>query len=71
MAADRRNYARRGEVIQRIVSSVVQNPGARFTLPRLRSMLGVPDDAARRILAYLASTGVVVEIERGVWARCR
>lgn len=69
MVEDRRNYARRGEVIRRIVDSVVQNPGARFTFPRFRAMLGVPEEAARRILAYLASSGLVVEIERGVWAR--
>jgi len=69
MTVDRRNYARRGEVIDRIVSRVVRNPGARFTFRRFRSMLEVPEDAARRILGCLTSTGLLVEVERGVWAR--
>ena len=69
MTADRRNYARRGEVIDRIVLRVVRNPSARFTFTRFRTMLGVPADAARRILGCLTSTGLVVEVERGIWAR--
>ena len=69
MTVDRRYYARRGEVIDRIVSHVVRNPSARFTFRRFRTMLGVPDDAARRILACLTSSGLLVEVERGVWAR--
>jgi hypothetical protein len=68
---DRRNYARRGEVVDRIVCRVVRNPSARFTFARFRTMLGVPDDAARRILSCLTSTGLVVEVEHGVWARGR
>ena len=69
MTADRRNYARRGKVIDRIVCRVVRNPNARFTFTRFRTMLGVPDDAARRILGRLTSTGLVVEVESGIWAR--
>jgi Fic family protein len=68
-ARDRRNYARRGQVIDRIVSRVVRNPSARFTFARFRTMLGVPEDAARRILGCLTSTGLLVEVERGIWAR--
>ena len=69
MTVERRNYARRGEVIDRIVSRVVRNPRARFTFRRFRAMLGVPDEAAHRILACLTSTGLVVEAEPGIWAR--
>jgi len=69
LTVDRRNYARRGEVIDRIVYCVVRNPSARFTFKRFRAMLGVPDAAARRILSRLTSTGLVVEVERGIWAR--
>jgi hypothetical protein len=69
MTVDRRNYAKRGEVINRIVSRVVRNPSARFTFRHFRSMLGVPDDAARRILSSLTASGLLVEVERGVWAR--
>jgi len=69
VAVDRRNYAKRGEVIERIVCRVVRNPDARFTFKRFRAMLGVPDEAARRILDCLTSTGLVVEVERGIWAR--
>ena len=69
MTVDRRNYTRRGEVIDRIVHRVVRNPSARFTFRRFRTMLGVPDAAARRILGCLTSTGLLVEVERGIWAR--
>lgn len=69
LIADRRNYTRRGEVVDRIVCRVVRNPSARFTFARFRTMLGVPEDAARRILSRLTSNGLVVEVERGVWAR--
>lgn len=71
MVEDRRNYARRAEVIRRIVDGVVQNPSASFTVQRFRAMLEVPEDAAGRILACLASTGLIVEIGRGVWVRSR
>jgi hypothetical protein len=69
MIEDRRNHARRGEVVDCIVRRVVRNPSARFTFQRFRTMLGVPEDAARRILGCLTSTGLVVEVERGIWAR--
>ena len=71
MTVDRRNYARRREIIDRIVRCVVRNPSARFTFRHFRTMLGVPDDAARRILGCLTSTGLLVEAERGVWVRSR
>ena len=69
VTVDRRDYARRGQVIDRIVRRVVRNPSARFTFRRFRTMLGVPDEAARRILGCLTSTGLLVEVERGIWAR--
>jgi predicted transcriptional regulator of viral defense system len=69
MTVDRRNYAKRAEVIDRIVCRVVRNPSARFTFRHFRTMLGVPEDAARRILSSLTSTGLLVEVERGIWAR--
>jgi hypothetical protein len=35
----------------------------------MQQWLGVPDDAAERILDRLASSGLVREVQKGVWTR--
>jgi len=40
-----------------------------LTVSTLEQWLGVPMEAAERILKRLASSGLVSEVERGVWAR--
>jgi hypothetical protein len=69
MAAERRDAVRRRQVFQKVVSHVVENPKAAFNFDGFRSLLGVPEPAARRILGNLVSAGVVAEIERGLWTR--
>jgi hypothetical protein len=69
MAQERRDLAMRGAVVKRVIDSVLQNPSVTLRVETLQQWLGVPLDAAERILARLASSGLVREVQRGVWAR--
>jgi hypothetical protein len=69
MAQERRNVAVRGAVVRRVIDSVLQNPSVTLRVETLQQWLGVPLDAAERILSRLASSGLVREVQRGVWAR--
>lgn len=69
MDQDRRNAALRSEVVRSIINNVVQNPSVTLTVDTLQQWVGVPMDAAERILRRLASSGLVREVNRGTWAR--
>jgi hypothetical protein len=69
MGEERRNIRGRAAIVQRVIDGVVQNPSVTLTVGTLQQWLGVPMDAAERILDRLASSGLVMEIQRGVWAR--
>lgn len=69
MGAERRNIKGRAAVVQRVIDGIVQNPSVTLTVDTLQQWLGVPFDAAQRILARLASSGLVREVQKGVWAR--
>jgi hypothetical protein len=69
MRGERRNIKERAAVVQRVIDGVVQNPSVTLTVATLQTWLGVPFDAAQRILDRLASSGLVREVQRGVWAR--
>ena len=69
MGEERRNIRGRAAIVQRVIDGVVQNPSVTLTVGTLQQWLGVPMDAAERILDRLASSGLVREIQRGVWAR--
>ena len=69
MAEERRNLIVRAAVVQRIVNDVVQNPSVMLSVAMLQQWLGVSVDAARRILERLVASGLVSEIDRGVWAK--
>ena len=69
MAEERRNTHTRAAITQRIVSSVLQNPSVTLSVDTLHAWLGLQVDAADRILRRLASSGIVREVQRGVWAR--
>ena len=69
MRDERRNISSRAAIVQRVIGGVVQNPSVTLTVPTLQKWLGVPTEAAERILARLASSGLVKEVQRGVWAR--
>lgn len=69
MGEERRNISRRAAIVQRVIEGVVQNPSVTLTVKTLQQWLGVPMEAAERILERLASSGLVSEVQRGVWAR--
>ena len=69
MGAERRDIKGRAAVVQRVIDGIVQNPSVTLTVSTLQQWLGVPLDAAERILARLASSGLVREVQKGVWAR--
>jgi hypothetical protein len=66
---ERRNIAERAAVVRQVINSIVQNPSVTLSVSTLQSWLGVPFDAAQRILDRLASSGLIREVHRGVWAR--
>ena len=66
---DRRDTARRAELVRSIVAGVVRNPYAVITSESLEHWLHVPGAVAERILARLASAGLIREIEAGIWSR--
>jgi ribosomal protein S25 len=69
MVEERRNIKNRAAVVQRVIDGIVQNPSVTLTVSTLQTWLGVPLDAAQRILDRLASSGLVREVQQGVWAR--
>jgi hypothetical protein len=66
---ERRNTRVRSEITRRIVTSVIQNPSVTLSVDTLHTWLGLQMEAADRILQRLASSGIVREVQRGVWAR--
>ncbi|MGH9255126.1 MAG: hypothetical protein ACRD3C_11205 [Vicinamibacterales bacterium] len=66
---ERRNITARAAVVQRVINGVVQNPSVTLTVDTLQQWLNIPMDAAERILNRLASSGLVREVQKGVWAR--
>jgi hypothetical protein len=69
MGEERRNIRARAAVVQRVIDGIVQNPSVTLTVNTLQTWLGVPFEAAERILNRLASSGLVREVQKGVWAR--
>ena len=66
---ERRNLRQRAAVVQRVISSVLENPSVTLSVDTLQMWLNVPMEAAQRILARLVSSGLVREVNRGVWVR--
>ena len=69
MGAERRDIKGRAAVVQRVIDGIVQNPSVTLTVNTLQQWLGVPLEAAQRILDRLASSGLVREVQKGVSAR--
>ena len=67
MADERRDLQRRSEFLRQIIDSIVQNPAAAVTTRRVEELLGVPLEAAERIIKRLVASGVLCERGRGVW----
>ena len=66
---ERRNIPARAAVVQRVINGIVQNPSVTLTVDTLQAWLDIPLEAADRILQRLASSGLVREVQKGVWAR--
>jgi len=69
MRKERRDIKSRAAVVQRVIDGIVQNPSVTLTVNTLQAWLDVPMEAAQRILERLASSGLVREVQRGVFAR--
>jgi hypothetical protein len=69
MGVERRNIKERAAVVRQVINSIVQNPSVTLSVATLQAWLGVPIEAAERILDRLASSGLIREVQRGVWAR--
>jgi hypothetical protein len=69
MGVERRNIKARAAVVRQVINSIVQNPSVTLSVATLQAWLGVPIEAAERILDRLASSGLIREVQRGVWAR--
>ena len=69
MREERRNLRTRAAVVERVINNIVQNPSVTLSVNTMQAWLGVPLDAAQRILQRLASSGLVREVQRGVWTR--
>jgi predicted transcriptional regulator len=69
MGEERRNIAERAAVVRQVINSIVQNPSVTLSVNTLQTWLGVPMEAAQRILQRLVSSGLIREVQRGVWAR--
>jgi hypothetical protein len=64
---ERRNVRERTARVQRLITAVITNPSVTLTVDTLQAWLGVQMDAAQRILARLASSGLVRELNKGVF----
>ena len=69
--SERRNLRERGAKVQRLVQGVIQNPSVTLTVDTLCEWLSVPAEAAERILQRLISSGVVREVQRGMFVPAR
>ena len=69
MRKERRNMSSRAAIVRRVINDVVQNPSVTLSVNTLQQWLGVPMEAAQRILDRLVSSGLVKEVQKGVWAR--
>ena len=66
---ERRDIRHRAAVVQKLIDSVIDNPSVTLTVDTLQTWLSIPVDAAERILGRLASSGLVREVQHGVWVR--
>jgi hypothetical protein len=69
MGHERRNIRTRAAIVQRVIDGIVHNPSVTITVHTLQQWLGVPSDAARRIVERLIASGLLKEVQKGVWAR--
>ena len=66
---ERRNLRARAARVQRLINSVIDNPSVTLTVDTMGQWLDVPLDAAHRLLAKMESSGLMREVQKGVWVR--
>jgi len=66
---DRRNTARRTEIVQAVLDEIVHGGVSVVTVDRLQESVQVPSEVAKRIVDRLVSAGLLTEAGRGVWVR--
>jgi hypothetical protein len=64
---ERRNVRERAARLQRLIKAVVENPSVTVNVATLQVWLGVHVDAAQRILSRMVASGLVREVNRGVF----
>jgi hypothetical protein len=66
---ERRDIAKRAELVKWVATQIVQNPGVQVTTEMVSNWLQVRDEVAERIVDRLVEAGLLREIRRGVWKR--
>jgi predicted transcriptional regulator len=54
-------------VTRRLIQGLKENPSLTLTVDTLQTWLSIPLAAAQRILRNLASSGLIREIQTGIW----
>jgi Mn-dependent DtxR family transcriptional regulator len=66
---DRRDTARRAEVIRSVIEDIVHNGVPVLTIREIETSLQVSSEAATRIVERLVSAGLLVEGREGTWVK--
>ena len=66
---DRRDTARRAEVVRSVLEEVVHNSVPFITIEIITMSLHVSTEAATRIIERLVSAGLLIETREGIWIR--
>ena len=69
MSPDRRNTARRAEVVRTVLEEIVHTSVPVITVDALQDSLQVSPEAATRIVQRLVSAGLLVETQAGTWVK--
>ena len=64
---ERRNIRERSAKVQRLINGITENPSITLTIASLQQWLDVRVDAAERILSRLASSGLLREVNKGMF----
>jgi Mn-dependent DtxR family transcriptional regulator len=66
---DRRDTARRAEVVRTVLEEIVHNSVPFITVETITKSMHVSTEAATRIIERLVSAGLLVEARAGIWIR--
>jgi Mn-dependent DtxR family transcriptional regulator len=66
---DRRDTARRAEVVRSVIEEIVHNGVPVLTIRDIETSLQVSPEAASRIVERLVSAGLLVESDTGTWVK--